>query len=114
MELQKALSPITRHANKTHPQSFHVPVDVTQNCLDSALICFRSQVLMLQEATGRNVEAQRKVSFESLLKKVKLNKLVDQKDCTPCRNYSTHTPSEFLEKMNSLLQKIIFVSGDKS
>lgn len=49
---------------------------------------------MLQEATERNAEAQEKVSFESLLKKVKLNKLVDQKVMHHWnRERHTHTDS---------------------
>ncbi|XP_072263216.1 interleukin-21 [Pyxicephalus adspersus] len=114
VELQRALSTIIPYANKTHPQSFHVPVDVKHNCLESALICFRTQVHKLQEATGRNAEKEGKGSFERLLKKVKLTKLLDQKNCTACLHYNTSDPSDFLGKMDALLQRIIFTSGRKA
>ncbi|XP_075045622.1 interleukin-21-like [Mixophyes fleayi] len=101
-ELLKAARQIIQHANKTHPHSLHVPMEVKAECLDSALTCFRSQIPKLHEATG-----QSNANFINTVRKLKLNHSHEQKDCTPCSNYTTHRPERFMKEMEMLLQQII-------
>ncbi|XP_073502448.1 interleukin-21 [Phyllobates terribilis] len=101
-EIQKVIKKINQIANKTHPLSFHVPVDVKEECLDTALMCFRSQAPKLHVATRKS-----KPDLDSCIRKVKLNKPHDRESCTPCSNYTEQSPEVFLNKMELLLQKIV-------
>ncbi|CAN2388863.1 hypothetical protein PRIEUP_LOCUS16809, partial [Pristimantis euphronides] len=99
-EIQKVAVEISRTANKTHPHSFHVPTDVKKECLDTALMCFRSQVPNLHVAAGKS-----KVEFASYIRKIKASKPHDREECTPCSKYAKQSPEEFLNKLELLLQE---------
>ncbi|XP_075705088.1 interleukin-21 [Rhinoderma darwinii] len=101
-EIQKVAKKISQNANKTHPLSFHVPIDVKEECLDTALMCFRSQTPKLHIAAGKS-----KAAFDSCIRKVKLSKPHDREECTPCSQYANQSPHEFLSKMEQLLQQIV-------
>ncbi|XP_069832930.1 interleukin-21 [Dendropsophus ebraccatus] len=102
LEIQKVAKNIIRFANKTHPHAFHVPTNVTEECQESALICFRSQLPKLHVANGNN-----KALLDTCVRKIKLSRAHYHGMCTPCSNYSTKSPREFLNKMEQLLQKIV-------
>ncbi|OCT97100.1 interleukin-21-like [Xenopus laevis] len=95
---------INKQANETYPSTLHTPVDVTPQCLDSALHCFRYQISYLKEAKGQKEE-----DFKRHIKKVKLNKMHTprNKDCPICTKYEKQKPKDFLENMLLLLQQII-------
>ncbi|KAM4051877.1 interleukin-21 [Anomaloglossus baeobatrachus] len=101
-EIQKGIKKLNQIANKTHPLSFHVPIDVKDECLDAALSCFRSQATKLHVATRKN-----KADLDSCIRKVKLSKPHDRDTCIPCSNYSKQNTELFLNKMELLLQKIL-------
>ncbi|XP_066430917.1 interleukin-21 [Eleutherodactylus coqui] len=102
-EIQKAADKICQIANKTHPHSFHVPVDVQEECLDTAITCFRSQIPKLHIATGKSKAAIKE--FGSCIRKIKLSNPHDREGCTPCSKYAKQSPEEFLNKMKLLLQE---------
>ncbi|XP_044129678.1 interleukin-21-like isoform X1 [Bufo gargarizans] len=101
-EIQKLAKKISQFANKTYPHSFHTPMDVKEECLDTALMCFRSQTPKLHVATGKN-----QAELDSCIRKVKFSKPHDREGCTSCSNYTKESPEEFLNKMELLLQKIV-------
>ncbi|XP_071984041.1 interleukin-21 [Engystomops pustulosus] len=101
-ELQKVVIKIREISNRTHPHSFHVPDEVKEECLHTALTCFRSETPKLQAATEKDKDV-----LEKILRKVKLSKPHDHEDCTPCSKYTQQSPEDFLNKMELLLQRII-------
>ncbi|XP_077137179.1 interleukin-21 [Ranitomeya variabilis] len=101
-EIQKVVKKINQIANKTHPLSFHVPTDVKEECLDTALKCFQSQAHKLHVATRKN-----KPDLDNCIRKVKLSNPHDRESCTPCSNYTEQSPEVFLNRMELLLQKIV-------
>ncbi|NP_001120531.1 interleukin-21 precursor [Xenopus tropicalis] len=104
-EIKKGIEEwIIKQANKTHPSFLHTPVDVTAECWESALNCFRYETSHLKEANGQKEE-----DFKRNIRKVYLKRMhtPENKGCPICTKYPTQKPGDFLESMLLLLQQII-------